>query len=186
MTPPPKAPALMADHRVAAVIVTTHVEQLSLRSARTVRKQQHDQARRIGLLGAAVRLGRTSLVGVEGAGADIARFVEPLIEDRSTLAPVILVQRTVERPLFAQRGLVGPRLRPGETAWLDAAMRREPPDGESLLAFLSWTALRQTEADLGFYSAEAVQAEAWSPFERAATDQPDPTPETDFLSPTYS
>ncbi len=125
-------------------------------------------------------------MGVEGAGADIARFVQPLIEDRSTLAPVILVQRTVEQQLFAKRGLVGPRLRPGETAWLDAARRREPPDGESLLAFLSWTALRQTEADLGFYSAEAVQAEAWSPFERAATDQPDSVPETESLSPTYS
>lgn len=65
-------------------------------------------------------------------------------------------------------------------------MRRDPRDGEALLAFLSWTALRQAEADLGLYAAATLRAESWSPFDFAETNRPKPEPETESLSPTYS
>lgn len=175
----------MADDGVAAVIVATAANRPSPHALRAFQKRNGAAARHLELFGVAVPSGLKWVIGLQGAGEDIARFAATMAKDQSPLTHDVLVQRPVEGRLFARRGLIAPWIRPGEAAWLEAAMRRDPRDGEALLAFLSWTALRQAEADLGLYAA-TLRAEAWSPFDFAETDPPEPGPETESLSPTYS
>ncbi len=144
------------------------------------------KARRGGLSGALIFSGGGGLCGVEGAPAAVARFQDVITEAPHVLTSLLWRKASTERRLFSTPGLVSPLLRPAETAWLETAMQRQPCDGARLLAFLSWTALRQAEADSGVVGSVAALAETWSPFEEKAEGDADPTPEIDLLSPTYS
>ena len=150
-----------------------------------IRRFVSAKARRGGLSGALIFSGG-GLCGVEGAPAAVARFQDVITEAPHVLTSLLWSKASTERRLFSTPGLVSPLLRPAETAWLETAMQRQPCDGARLLAFLSWTALRQTEADVGVDGSVAALAETWSPFEEKAGGDADPTPEIDLLSPTYS
>ena len=127
-----------------------------------IRRFVSAKARRGGLSGALIFSGG-GLCGVEGAPAAVARFQDVITEAPHVLTSLLWSKASTERRLFSTPGLVSPLLRPAETAWLEAAMQRQPRDGARLLAFLSWTALRQAEADSGVVGSVAALAATLSP-----------------------
>lgn len=139
-----------------------------------------------GLWGVMVFADEITLYGVEGAAEDIDLFVKALTAAPQAVTATTLFRRPAERRLFKKPGLAAPWVRPGEAVWLDAAIRRDPPDGERLLMFLRWIASRQAEADSGFQGAIAALAESWSPFDAEPGVDPEANPPSALFSPSSS
>lgn len=141
------------------------------------------QARHYGLRGALVVVPGGVVLGVQGGQSGVMGFTASLAEKTDAEPAVVVPRHTVARRLFAARGLVMPWIRPGEAVWLERALQGDPGREDRLLAFLSWTALRQAEADAGLYGPSAGLVENGSPFDHEPESETNPPSETNLLSP---